>query len=303
MSAPTVVALKARHAVLASILVSVRTASPDPQVIERLSCVLDGWRESTGPMSFQVSQGGNSITTRVSAPDHSTADALVGTVRAHLEVLSERPLRTLIVARGSSGADAIGNTTWPSGLQPWEPDVAPAATPSFTLTRSGADRFRAELTFAGASPRSARYAVENLVASVWMGARDSVAMRRLREETGLVYFPFMIYDWHTVSPGWHVSFEGDWARHTEVRERLLEATSFEPPTSDLGQHISNTLRSLDAVELSPEAHLALGQQLAGRGLDGEWLRAFRHAITVVDERSFALGWASMMKRMQEHLDD
>lgn len=303
MSAPTVVALEASHAALTSFLISVRAAAAEHGAPDHLSNLLDDWRASTGPMSFRVSMDGNSITTRVSAPDHSTAAALAGTVRAHLEVLSARPLRTLIVARGSSRTDLIRHMTWPSGLEPWEPDVAPAATPGFTLTRFGANRFRAALTFTGAPPSSARYAVENLVASVWMGARDSVAMQRLREETGLVYFPFMTYDWHPESPAWHVSFEGDWARHTEVRARLRETSSFVPPTADLGQHISNTLRSLDAVELAPEAHLALGQQLGGRGLDGHWLRAFRHAITVVDERSFALGWASMMKRMQEHLDD
>lgn len=303
MSAPTIVALNARPAVLNSFLVSVRTSAPERQVSDGILSILDGWRASTGPMSFRVSAGVNSITTRVLAPDHATRDAVLGTLRAITAVLPDRPLRTLIVVRGSRGADVVHSTTWPSGLEAWQPDVEAAAIPDFTLTRYGADRFRAALTFTGASPSSERYAVENLVASVWMGARDSVAMRRLREETGLVYFPFMTYDWHTVSPAWHVSLEGDWARQAEVRQYLRETTAFEPPTSDLAQHIANTLRSLDAAEIAPEAHLALGQQLAGRGLNADWLQAFRNAISVVDERSFAVGWALMMERMREHLHD
>ncbi len=303
MSVPTVVALEARHAVLTSFLVSVRIEAPDQPAQERLSVALNGWRASSAPMIFRVSAERSSVTTRVSAPDPSADAALLATLRAILEVLPGRPLRTLIVMRGSSSADVIRSMLWPSGLELWRPGFEPAATAGFTLSRSGTDRFHAALTFTGAPPGSQLYAVENLVASVWMGSRDSVAMRRLREEAGLVYFPFMNYDWHAASPAWHLSFEGDWARRAELRRQIRETTSFVPPTSDLAQHIANTLRSLDAVEISPEAHLALGQQLASRGLNSSWLGTFRHAISLVNERSFTLGWISMMNRIQEHLDD
>ncbi len=210
---------------------------------------------------------------------------------------------SLVVIRGHH-ADRLASACRASdGLLPYRTGSSVPVPFGFHERVTPSGQYNADIVVRAADYQTRDHVYENLVAAAWAGTRTSIVMRSLREAHGLLYFPLIHYRWAVSEPAWHLALSAHADKRQQLRRRLREALAVEAPVSALREYATATRRSLDMVDLSPEAQLQLAVQLATRGSDMNWLQAFQRELSEVSNERFVDAWHGIMRRMREAIDE